>query len=101
MLDIDYKSRSGRAKSDPSKPLNKEDIPSLEEQLKTAEEILQDLGREIDFARRQELILKEAGGKLICIFGNMYLHAYRRGFGLSHHDFDDCVATYSCSGQSA
>lgn len=68
VVDIEYKSRSGKSKVDPSKHLNKEDLPSLEDQLKAIEDSVADIGREIDFARRQEVLLKEAGGTLVCLF---------------------------------
>jgi hypothetical protein len=62
-INIEFKSRSGKAKSgEKSKQFSKEDLPSLEDKLKAAEEILSDIAKEIDFARRQELLLKEAGG---------------------------------------
>jgi hypothetical protein len=62
LVDLDFKSRSGRGKPDPSKRLAPEDIPSLEEELSSAEETLKDIAREIEFARREELLLRDAGG---------------------------------------
>ncbi len=47
---------------DPSKRVNKEAIPTLESELLAAEESLNDISREIEFARKQELLLKEATG---------------------------------------
>ncbi len=61
-MEVDFKSRSGRVRSDPSKAVSKDDLSSLETKLKEVEDSLADIGREIDFARRQELLLKEAGG---------------------------------------
>lgn len=62
VVDIEYRSRSGKSKADPSKHLNKEDLPTLEDQLKTVEDSVVDIGREIDFARRQETQLRESAG---------------------------------------
>jgi hypothetical protein len=71
-VEIEYSSRSGKSKTDPSKPLNQEDLPTLEDKLKQVEDALIEIGKEIDFARRQEVLLKEAGGELICfIFQNI------------------------------
>lgn len=55
IIDIDFKHSS----SDPSKKV--EDISTLESQLKSAEDSLRQISREIDFARRQEDSLKGAG----------------------------------------
>lgn len=64
-INIDFKSRSGKQKSGGQpRQFTKEDLSSLEDKLKSVEETLSDISKEIDFARRQELLLKEAGGKL-------------------------------------
>jgi hypothetical protein len=57
---VDFKSRKGGF--DPSKKIDKENIPTLEAQLKAAEETLSDVSTEIEFARTQELLLREASG---------------------------------------
>lgn len=57
---IDFKTRTSRG-ADPSKKVGKEDMPTLENELKAAEGALQEISREIDFARRQEVLLREAG----------------------------------------
>jgi hypothetical protein len=59
---VDFKSRKGGF--DPSKKIEKEDIPTLEAQLKAAEETLTDVSREIEFARVQEAELREATGTI-------------------------------------
>jgi hypothetical protein len=65
LVDIDFKSRSGQMKtSDASKRVPADYIPTLEDQLKSAEETLINIGKEIDFARRQEVMLRQAGGKI-------------------------------------
>ena len=55
---------------DPSKRVDKEAIPTLETELLAAEESLNDISREIEFARKQELLLKEATGVYVrmCIY---------------------------------
>jgi hypothetical protein len=55
---IDYRNKRG----DPSKKVGKEEIPTLESALKAAEDSLSEIAKEIDFARRQEVLLREAGG---------------------------------------
>ena len=64
LLDIDFKARTDLEKRNSliSKKLSAEYIPTLEDELKLVEEILANVAREIEFARRQELILKQAGG---------------------------------------
>jgi hypothetical protein len=60
---IEFKSRSGKQKSgSQQREFSKEDFTYLEDKLKSAEDTLSDIAKEIDFARRQELLLKEAGG---------------------------------------
>lgn len=54
---IDYRNRG----ADPSKKVGKDEIPSLESQLKAAEDSLSEIVKEIDFARRQEVLLRTAG----------------------------------------
>ena len=63
-LDIDFKSRSEieKRKSLISKKLYPEYIPTLEDELKAIEDMLSNVGNEIEFARRQEVILRQAGG---------------------------------------
>ena len=57
---IDFKSRTSRGKLDkiPNK-VGKEDLPTIELHLKSAEESLHDISKEIEFAQDQELLLKE------------------------------------------
>ena len=62
LVELDFKSRSGRSKADPSKRVAAEDIPTLEDELQMADETLTDIAREIEFARREELLLRQAGG---------------------------------------
>ena len=57
---VDFKSRSAEMIED-IKKISKSDIPSLELQLKLAEDLLTEVTKEIDFARRQETALKVAG----------------------------------------
>ena len=52
---------------DPSKRVGKDEIPSLESELLAAEESLSDISREIEFARKQEILLTEAAGMLFSI----------------------------------
>lgn len=63
-MDIEYQSRRGkdRDRSDPSRPMSREDIPTIEEQLESAEEILKEISREIEFIRRQEFIMRDKSG---------------------------------------
>ena len=56
-FNVDYKNRG----VDPSKKIAKNDIPSLESALKAAEDSLSEIAKEIDFARRQEVLLRIAG----------------------------------------
>ena len=55
--------------ADPSKKLGKDEIPTLESQLKAAEDTLSEISKEIDFTRRQEVLLRQAGG-------NTYISIY-------------------------
>ena len=60
---IDFKSTiKARAGLDPSKRVGRDEIPSLESELLAAEESLNDISREIEFARKQEILLTEAAG---------------------------------------
>lgn len=59
---IDYKSRRSRQGEDPSKRIGKAELPSLETELLAAEESLNDISREIEFARKQEILLTQATG---------------------------------------
>ena len=63
-VDVEFKSRSELEKKNSliSKKLASEYIPTLEDELKSIEDILSNVGNEIEFARRQELVLKQAGG---------------------------------------
>lgn len=76
-LDLDFKSRSGRGRNSASKKVP--DIPTLEDHLKLAEDTLADIGREIDFARRAELLLRQAGGivnsNFFAFISYIYSHA--------------------------
>ena len=64
---VDFKSRSAQAIENAKKAaaVGKGDIPILELQLKAAEDLVTEISKEIDFARRQENLLREAGGGLI------------------------------------
>jgi hypothetical protein len=42
--------------------MSREDIPTIEEQLESAEEILKEISREIEFIRRQEFIMRDKSG---------------------------------------
>ena len=65
-FNIDYKNKGLEFKgSDPGRKIEKGDIPTLADQLKKAELHLSDISREIDFARRQESLLRIAGGNAI------------------------------------
>ena len=57
---MDSRHKKSGKKVDPSKRVDKEAIPTLESELLAAEEALNDISREIEFARKQELLLKEA-----------------------------------------
>ena len=70
---IDFSSKRARIGSDPSKRVGKDDIPTLESELLAAEESLNDISREIEFARKQEILLTQATGKSNCIHGFMFL----------------------------
>jgi emp24/gp25L/p24 family/GOLD len=59
-VDAKPKAANAKTRADPSKRVVKEDIPTLESQLLAAEEILSDISNEIEFARKQEIVLKEA-----------------------------------------
>mmetsp|Transcript_3118 Transcript_3118/g.3264 ORF Transcript_3118/g.3264 Transcript_3118/m.3264 type:complete len:225 (+) Transcript_3118:105-779(+) len=57
---VDYSSKRARIGVDPSKGVGKEEIPSLESELILAEESLNEISVEIEFARKQEILLTEA-----------------------------------------
>ena len=57
---IDFKSRDAPGSLESVRKVGKDDIPSLEQHLKAAETSMTDISREIEFARQQELSLKEA-----------------------------------------
>jgi hypothetical protein len=59
---VDAKSRAAQAMEQAQK-LGKSDLSALEIQLKSAEDLLNEISKEIDFSRRQEMILVEANGK--------------------------------------
>ncbi len=59
---VDFKSRSAAA-AEAIRQIRKDDLPSLELQLRQAEELLTEVVKEEDFARRQETQLKAAGGE--------------------------------------
>ena len=59
---IDIKSNRARQGVDPSKRVGKDEIPSLETELLAAEESLNDISKEIEFARKQEILLTKATG---------------------------------------
>ncbi len=60
---VDFKSRSAAA-IESIKQIRKDDLPSLELQLRQAEELLVEVVREEEFARRQETLLKATGGEI-------------------------------------
>jgi len=60
IFSIDYKNRDYDL-PDPSKKVEKDNIPTLENQLKMAESSLHLISNEIDFARRQEVELRDSG----------------------------------------
>jgi len=60
MFHVEFKSRSAQA-IESARKVGKEQLPSLQLQLKSAEDSLMEVSREIDFARRQEALLREAG----------------------------------------
>ena len=62
MLDIDFKARNPRGKFDASKKVPTDYIPTLEDQLQRAEESLSNIAKEIEFARRQEILLRQTSG---------------------------------------
>jgi len=57
---IDFKSRNAPGGLESVRKVGKDDIPYLEQHLKAAETSMNDISREIEFARQQELSLKEA-----------------------------------------
>lgn len=56
---VDFKSKAAQA-IELARKIDKNSLPSLELQLKLAEDLLTDVTKELDFARRQENILREA-----------------------------------------
>jgi emp24/gp25L/p24 family/GOLD len=58
-VDAKPKKAGGKTRADPSKRVGKDEIPTLESELLAAEEILNDISNEIEFARKQEIVLKE------------------------------------------
>lgn len=58
---VDFKNKATRQYADPSKKVAADELPQLEVQLKLAEDALNEISNEIDFARRQESLLREAG----------------------------------------
>lgn len=56
---IDFKSQNAPGSLESVRKVGKNDIPSLEQHLKAAEASMNDISREIEFARQQELSLKE------------------------------------------
>lgn len=65
MLDIDFKARNTKGKFDASKKVPTDYIPTLEDQLQRAEESLSNIAKEIEFARRQEILLRQTSGILL------------------------------------
>lgn len=59
---VDAKSRAVLAMEQAQKR-GKSDLSALEIQLKSAEDLLNEISKEIDFSRRQEMLLVEANGK--------------------------------------
>ena len=60
-FNVDFKNKATRQYADPSKKVAADELPQLEVQLKLAEDALNEISNEIDFARRQESLLREAG----------------------------------------
>jgi len=58
---VDFKSKNAPGSLEAVGKVGKEDLPTLESQLKAAEMSLSDISREIEFAKREEVLLKEAG----------------------------------------
>lgn len=54
---VDYKPNKTDRK------VGKDEIPSVESQLSDAQSKIEDISNEIDHAKQQEALLKEAGGK--------------------------------------
>ena len=78
-VNIDFHSRSGKKSASASvvsKSVTKEELPSLEDKLKFAEDTLQNIAKEVEFARNQELLLKEAGGNSVTCFFMCYAQHY-------------------------
>lgn len=57
---VDFKAQNATGSLDAVRHVGKDDIPSLETHLKAAEASLSQISNEIEFARDQELALKEA-----------------------------------------
>ena len=66
---IDLKTKRSLSGVDPSKRVGKAEIPSLESELLAAEESLNDISREIEFARKQEILLTQATGAFFILIG--------------------------------
>ena len=62
---IEFTSKRARIGLDPSKRVGKDEIPTLESELLAAEESLNDISREIEFARKQEILLTLATGTFL------------------------------------
>lgn len=60
-IHVDSKSRAVQAMESANK-LGQAELSSLDMQLKIAEDLLLEISKEIDFSRRQEILLREAGG---------------------------------------
>ena len=59
---VDYKPNG----SD-SRKVGKEDMSTLEKQLELMGSRIKDISTEIEHARRQEIAMKESGGKTLCV----------------------------------
>ena len=76
---VDYKPNG----SD-SRKVGKEDMSTLEKQLELMGSRIKDISTEIEHARRQEIAMKESGGKTLCVvdmtstvYNNiLYLYVY-------------------------
>ena len=75
---VDLKTKRSLSGVDPSKRVGKAEIPSLETELLAAEESLNDISREIEFARKQEILLTQATGKSFILVGfDAFNYEYR------------------------
>jgi len=60
-IHVDSKSRAVQA-MESARKIGKSDLSSLDIELKKAEDLLLEISKEIDFSRRQEILLRETAG---------------------------------------